>query len=99
MVWGFLNRAGLSLKNPLRAKRAGPAIRAAGAKLLFLPQCSPDVNPIEQVLSKLKTLLRKANARTFEAIEAAIAAILTAITTTVESRNFFREAGSKTITL
>ena len=42
------------------------AIRAAGAKLLFLPPYSPDLNPIEQVFAKLKTLLRKADERTVE---------------------------------
>ena len=42
-------------------------IRAAGAKLIFLPPYSPDLNPIEQVFAKLKTLLRKANARTINA--------------------------------
>ncbi len=36
------------------------AIRAAGARLLFLPPYSPDLNPIEQVFAELKTLLRKA---------------------------------------
>jgi transposase len=39
------------------------AIRAAGAKLFFLPPYSPDLNPIEQVFAKLKTLLRKAAER------------------------------------
>jgi transposase len=34
-------------------------IRAAGVKLFFLPHHSPDLNPIEQVFSQLKTLLRK----------------------------------------
>lgn len=43
------------------------AIRAAGAKLFLLPPYSPDLNPIEQVFSKLKTLLRKAAERTVEA--------------------------------
>ena len=43
------------------------AIRAAGAKLFFLPPYSPDLNPIEQVFAKLKTLLRKAAERTIEA--------------------------------
>ena len=37
-------------------------IRAAGAKLFFLPKYSPDLNPIEQVFAKLKRLLRKAAA-------------------------------------
>jgi hypothetical protein len=39
-------------------------IRSVGAKLLFLPKYSPDLNPIEQVFAKLKHLLRKAAART-----------------------------------
>jgi transposase len=39
------------------------AIRAAGAKLLFLRPYSPDLNPIEQLFAKLKTLLRKAGER------------------------------------
>src|ERR1019366_7248059 len=43
------------------------AIRAAGAKLFFLPPYSPDLNPIELVFAKLKTLLRKAAERTIEA--------------------------------
>jgi len=43
------------------------AIRAAGARLFFLPPYSPDLNSIEQVFAKLKTLLRKADERTVEA--------------------------------
>ena len=43
------------------------AIRQAGAKLFFLPPYSPDLNPIEQVFAKLKTLLRKAAERTVDA--------------------------------
>src|SRR3954447_22283888 len=43
------------------------AIRAAGAKLLFLPPYSPDLNPIEQVFAKIKKLLRKACESTVEA--------------------------------
>jgi transposase len=39
----------------------GKTIQAAGPKLIFLPPYSPDLNPIEQVFAKLKTLLRKAN--------------------------------------
>src|SRR6266496_615588 len=39
-------------------------IRAAGAKLIFLPPYSPDLNPIEQFFAKLKALLRKADERT-----------------------------------
>jgi transposase len=54
----------------------GKAIQAAGAKLIFLPPCSPDLNPIEQVFAKLKTLLRKANARTVAAVTEAIVKLL-----------------------
>jgi transposase len=43
------------------------AIRSVRAKLFFLPAYSPDLNPIEQVFAKLKTLLRKAAERTVEA--------------------------------
>ena len=47
-------------------KRAGvrEAIETAGARLVFLPPYSPDLNPIEQAFSKLKALLRKAGERT-----------------------------------
>ena len=41
-----------------KSKAIRPAIRAVGAKLFFLPPYSPDLNPIEQLFAKLKTLLR-----------------------------------------
>jgi transposase len=44
------------------------AMRAAGASILYLPSYSPDFNPIEQLFAKLKTLLRKAAARTRDAL-------------------------------
>ena len=59
-----------------RGKAVRGAIRAAGAKLLFLPKYSPDLNPIEQVFAKLKHLLRKAQARSYDAVLAAIGALL-----------------------
>jgi transposase len=52
------------------------AIRAAGAQLFYLPPYSPDLNPIEQAFAKLKTHLRKANARSFDQVRAAIARLL-----------------------
>ena len=55
-------------------------IEKAGARLLYLPPYSPDFNPIEQAWSKIKQLLRSAKARTLEALEAAIAEALAAIT-------------------
>ena len=50
-----------------KGQAARRAIRTAGAHLFFLPPYSPDLNPIEQVFAKLKTLLRKAAERTAEA--------------------------------
>ena len=50
-----------------KGKAVRRAIRKAGAHLIFLPPYSPDLNPIEQVFAKLKTLLRKAAERTVEA--------------------------------
>lgn len=55
------------------------AIEGAGAELRYLPSYSPDFNPIEQFFAKLKALLRKAAARTLEALIAAIADALTKV--------------------
>ena len=55
-----------------KGKAVRNAIRSAGARLLFLPKYSPDLNPIEQVFAKLKTLVRKAEPRTFDAVSDAI---------------------------
>jgi transposase len=52
------------------------AICAAGAKLLFLPPYSPDLNPIGQVFAKLKHFLRKSAERTLEATWKRIGALL-----------------------
>jgi len=53
------------------------AIEAAGAELRYLPAYSPDLNPIEQAFAKLKAHLRKAAARTLDALNNAIADALT----------------------
>ena len=75
-----------------RSKIVRRLIRAAGAKLFFLPKYSPDLNPIEQVFAKLKHLLRKAEARTVEAICTAIGQLLGSFTPT-ECTNFLKNAG------
>ena len=51
-------------------------IRAAGAKLFFLPPYSPDLNPIEQAFAKLKTLVRKAQPRSSESLWRCIGSLL-----------------------
>ena len=67
-------------------------IEAAGAQLLYLPSYSPDFNPIELALAKLKALLRKAAERTLEALWTAIGRLLDAFTPT-ECANYFAAAG------
>ena len=79
-----------------KGKAVRRAIRAAGAKLFFLPPYSPDLNPIEQVFAKLKTLLRKAAERTVEATWKRIGALLTAFTPQ-ECANYFKNAGYASI--
>lgn len=68
------------------------AIRTAGARLLFLPPYSPDFNPIEQALAKLKALLRKAEERTLEALWRRIGLLLDAFSP-AECTNYFRNSG------
>lgn len=68
------------------------AIRTAGARLLFLPKYSPDLNPIEQFFAKLKHWLRKAQKRTIEAVYNAIGPILET-TTPAECANYFLNPG------
>jgi transposase len=79
-----------------KGKAIRQVIRAVGAKLIFLPKYSPDLNPIEQAFAKIKTLLRKADARTFEAISAAIATFLGRFTPQ-ECANYFDNAGYASI--
>ena len=58
----------------------------------FLPAYSPDLNPIEQAFAKMKTLLRKADARTIEQTWRTIGALLDCFTPT-ECANYFKNAG------
>src|SRR5438034_8115142 len=67
-------------------------IRAVGAKLFFLPPYSPDLNPIEQVFAKLKTLLRKADERTIEATWRRIGSLLDCFTP-AECANYLKNSG------
>jgi len=60
--------------------RARQWIEAVGAKLLFLPPYSPDLNPIEKMWSKIKAALRAAKARTSETLQVAIREALATIT-------------------
>jgi transposase len=68
------------------------AIRAAEAGLLYLPPYSPDLNPIEQLFAKLKTLLRKATARSRETLWTTIGGLLDAFSPE-ECHNYIRNCG------
>ena len=68
------------------------AIEAVGAKLIYLPPYSPDLNPIEQFFSKLKAYLRKVAARTVDALHAALAAAISACQPG-ECANYLANAG------
>jgi transposase len=68
------------------------AIEAAGAEVLYLPPYSPDFNPIEQVFSKLKTLLRSVAARTVDALWQAIGKLLDAFSA-AECSNYLANSG------
>ena len=67
-------------------------IEQAGATVAFLPAYSPDLNPIEPMWSKVKQFLRSAEARTSEALVAAIAAALARITAQ-DAANWFGHCG------
>ena len=71
------------------------AIRAAGARLLFLPPYSPDLNPIEKAFAKLKALIRKAAARTYDQLWKAVGQVCD-LFTEEECYNFFKAAGYET---
>jgi transposase len=67
-------------------------IRAAGAKLFFLPPYSPDLNPIEQVFAKLKHLMRNAAERTVETTWRRIGSSLPDFSP-AECANYLRNSG------
>ena len=75
-----------------KSEKAEQLIKAKGAWLLFLPAYSPDLNPIEMAFSKLKALLRKRAARSFDAITNALGEIVNLFSVT-ECRNFFKASG------
>lgn len=67
-------------------------IEACGAKLIYLPPYSPDLNPIEKCWSKIKTYLRRAKARTREELEKALREALLLITED-DAQGWFKSCG------
>ncbi len=77
-----------------RTEKVRELIEARGAELVFLPSYSPDLNPIEEAFSKIKTILRKAGARTREALIEAMAKALSAVTPE-DAMGWFKHCGYK----
>ncbi|SDK63222.1 transposase, partial [Aliiruegeria lutimaris] len=75
-----------------KAPAAAASLRAIGAWFLFLPPYSPDLNPIEMAFSKLKTLIRKAAARTYDQLWAAVGQVCN-LFSDEECYNYFKAAG------
>jgi transposase len=75
-----------------KGEEAAELVEACGAKLMFLPPYSPDLNPIEMLFAKLKTLLRKAERRTRDTLWATIGALLSQFPAS-ECAKYIRHAG------
>jgi transposase len=90
-----LHQGDIVIMDNLRAHKAAgirEAIEQTGARLQYLPPYSPDLAPIERCWSKLKTALRRAKARTREALEHAITQALATITAS-DARSWFHHCG------
>jgi transposase len=77
---------------PHKAAVVHEAIRAAGLEPRLLPRYSPDLNPIEQCWSKIKTLLRAREARSLDELDRELPAVLAAVTAE-DARGWFRRCG------
>ena len=75
-----------------KGQRVRELIEGKGCELLYLPPYSPDLNPIEEAFAKVKALLRKAGARTREALIKAMGRALEAVTAK-DARGFFEHRG------
>ncbi len=75
-----------------KGERVRELVEARGCELLFLPPYSPDLNPIEEAFSKVKGLLRKAEARSREVLIEALGRALDAVTAQ-DARGFFGHCG------
>ena len=75
-----------------KSAKAAEVLKSVGAWFLFLPPYSPDLNPIEMAFAKLKTLIRKAAARSYDEVWQAAGAVCD-LYSSHECENFFNAAG------
>jgi transposase len=78
-----------------KSPKAAAALKAVGAWFLFLPPYSPDLNPIEMAFAKLKALIRRAAARSYDELWRAVGHVCDLFTED-ECFNFFKAAGYET---
>jgi len=79
-----------------KGERIRELVESRGCELLCLPPYSPDLNPIEEAFSKMKGILRKAEARSREALIEAMGGALDALTSR-DTRGFFRHCGYQSL--
>jgi len=79
-----------------KGSRVREIIGSAGCELVYLPPYSPDLNPIEEAFSKVKGLMRRAEARTHAGLVEAMGRALDAVTTR-DTRGFFEHRGYRTL--
>lgn len=75
-----------------KSREIRDAIKAAGARLWFLPAYSPDLNPIEQTFSKIKHWMRMAQKRTVEETWKHLGSLISTISQ-AECANYFTNSG------
>jgi transposase len=79
-----------------KGERIKELIEERSCELLYLPPYSPDLNPIEEAFSKIKGILRKAEARSREALVEAMGRALDAVTSR-DARGFFEHCGYRVL--
>lgn len=75
-----------------KTEKVRELVEEAGCELLYLPPYSPDLNPIEEAFSKIKGILRKAEARTREVLVEALGSALSSVSEE-DARGFFEHCG------
>jgi transposase len=79
-----------------KGERVRELVEERGAQLLYLPPYSPDLNPIEEAFAKIKSLLRKAEARTREALVEAMGQAISAVSAR-DAQGFFEHCGYRAV--
>ena len=95
MLCPLLNKGDIVVMDNLsshKVKGVSEAITECGAKIVYLPPYSPDLNPIELMWSKMKSILRKLKARTAENFDSAVCLALDSISL-IDISNWFKHDG------